>query len=97
VVAFVLGGCAGAGSAAKTQQLTPGMHPEQVRALLGDPTQTQFLDNKLVWRYQLHDTTRDWVPYYLVFNSQTQELEGWFVNEAEYQQMRARRWFRRSQ
>ena len=38
----------GLGSIAKTNQLAPGMKPAEVKAILGDPSQTQFVSDKWV-------------------------------------------------
>lgn len=79
-------GCASLGSIKKTNQLSPGMTTEQVKSLLGQPSQSQFIQNKIVWKYSLHQYFVGWVPYYLVFDKETQELEAWYANEQEYYQ-----------
>jgi len=88
IFGFLLAGCAGTGgglgSISKTNQLTPGMKPNEVRDVLGDPSQTQFISNKWIWKYSLHEPWKGFIPYYLVFNQDTQTLEQWFANEAEY-------------
>jgi len=85
---FLLAGCAGSGggigSISKTNQLSPGMKPSQVRSILGDPSQTQFISNKWVWKYSLHEPWKGFVPFYLVFSRNSQVLEQWFADEAEY-------------
>ena len=94
VVIFLLGlfisGCAGTGgglgSISKTNQLTPGMSPSEVKSVLGEASQTQFIANKWVWKYSLHQYWKGWVPYYLVFGKESQKLEAWYANEAEYMQ-----------
>jgi hypothetical protein len=82
-------GCAGSGgglgSISKTNQLSPGMKPSQVRSILGDPSQTQFISNKWVWKYSLHEPWKGFIPYYLVFSRNSQVLEQWFADEAEYE------------
>jgi len=84
----LISGCAGTGgglgSVSKTNQLVPGMAPNDVKAVLGDPSQTNFVANKWVWKYSLHEYWKGWVPYYLVFSKETQKLEAWYPNEAEY-------------
>ena len=60
------------------------MSPAGVRAILGEPSQTQFIANKWVWKYTLHQPWKGFIPYYLVFASETQMLDGWFADEAEY-------------
>jgi hypothetical protein len=46
----MLAACAGSGggmgSVSKTNQLAPGMKPGEVKAVLGEPSQTQFVSNK---------------------------------------------------
>jgi hypothetical protein len=85
---FLAGGCAGTGgglnSISKTNQLSPGMKPADVKAVLGDPSQTQFIGEKWVWKYSLHEAWKGFVPYYLVFSRNNPMLEQWFANEAEY-------------
>ena len=84
----VLVGCAGMGgcvcSASQTNQLAPGMKSAGVRTVLGDPSQTQFISNKWVWKYSLNEPWKGFIPYYVVFGRDTQLLEQWFTDEAEY-------------
>jgi len=86
----LLGGCAGTGgglgSISKTNQLMPGMTPNQVKEILGEPSQTQFVADKWVWKYSLHEYWKGWVPYYLVFGKEGKKLDSWYANEAEYMQ-----------
>lgn len=81
-------GCAGTGgglgSVAKTNQLMPGMTLTQVQGILGDPSQTQFIAEKLIWKYSLHEPWKGWVPYYLVFDKDVRQLQAWYADEAEY-------------
>lgn len=81
-------GCAGTGggfgSVSKTNQLTPGMTSVQVKAILGEPSQTQFIDNKWIWKYSLHEPWKGYIPYYLVFGLESKTLERWYADEAEY-------------
>jgi hypothetical protein len=83
-------GCAGTGgglgSISKTNHLSPGMTTNEVKTVLGEPSQTQFVANKWVWKYSFHQYFKGWVPYYLVFGKETQKLEEWYANEAEYLQ-----------
>jgi hypothetical protein len=72
------------GSVSRTNQLAPDMSPNEVKALLGEPTQTQFSANKWVWEYSLHQYWKGWIPYYLVFDNTTQKLETWYADEREY-------------
>jgi hypothetical protein len=83
IAALALTSCAGV---TKTNQLSPGMHPAEVRASFGAPSQTQFIGNKWVWKYYLHQPWKGFVPYHLVFNRNTQVLEEWYADEAEYVQ-----------
>jgi hypothetical protein len=69
-----------------TNRLAPGMSGAQVQNIMGPPSQTQFVADKWVWKYSLHQPWKGFVPYYLVFNKDSQALEGWVANEAEYQQ-----------
>jgi hypothetical protein len=84
-----IGGCAGTGgglgSVSITNQLTPGMTTNEVKEILGEPSQTQFIADKWIWKYSLHQYWKGYIPYYLVFNKETQKLESWYADEAEYQ------------
>ena len=88
-----LAGCAGTGgglgSIEKTRQLSPGMKPGEVRAILGEPASTQLVSEKWVWKYSLHQMFKGFVPYYLVFGRESQQLEHWFADEREYQMQQA--------
>lgn len=86
LLVFCFAGCASLGSIKKTNQLYPGMTMEQTKSLLGAPSQTQFIQDKIVWKYELHQYFVGWVPYYLVFNKETQKLNAWYANEQEYYQ-----------
>jgi hypothetical protein len=87
---ILIGGCAGTGgnfgSVSKTNQLMPGMSAYQVKEILGEPSQTQYIADKWVWKYSLHEYWKGWVPYYLVFGKETQKLDSWYADEAEYRQ-----------
>jgi outer membrane protein assembly factor BamE (lipoprotein component of BamABCDE complex) len=88
LVLLILAGCAGSGgglgSVSKTNELSPGMKPAEVRTILGEPSQTQFVSNKWVWKYSLHEPWKGFIPYYMVFGRESQTLEQWFADEAEY-------------
>jgi hypothetical protein len=84
LLSFSVVGCASLGSIKKTNQLSPGMTTDQVRSILGQPSQSQFIQNKIVWKYSLHQYFVGWVPYYLVFDKNSQKLETWYANEQEY-------------
>jgi len=82
-------GCAGTGglgSISRTNQLMPGMPSDQIRNAWGNPSHTQFIANKWVWKYYLHEYGKGWVPCYLVFGKETQRLEEWYASEDEYMQ-----------
>ena len=83
-----LGGCAGTGgglnSISKTNQLMPGMTTNEVKNILGDSSQTQFISEKWVWKYSLHQAWKGYVPYYLIFGKEDQKIESWYADEAEY-------------
>jgi hypothetical protein len=64
------------------------MKPSEVRSILGDPSQTQFISNKWVWKYSLHEPWKGFIPYYLVFSRDSQVLEQWFADEAKYMRQR---------
>ena len=72
-----------------TNRLAPGMSAAQVRNMMGEPSQTQFIADKWVWKYSLHQPWKGFIPYYLVFGSESQQLEGWVANEQEYMQQQA--------
>ena len=86
---LVLLGCAGNevefGSVEKTTQLRPGMMHEDVIKLMGKPKSVQFVGDKVVLKYSLHEYWKGWVPYYLVFAKGTGQLQEWYADEAEYQ------------
>ena len=91
-VLLVVCGCAGTGglgSVAHTKELAPGMTPAQVKDILGEPSQVQFIANRYVWKYALHQPWKGWVPYYLVFEGEPQQLRAWFTDEAEYARQQA--------
>lgn len=74
----------GLGSIAKTNDLEPGMNTSEVEEVLGSPSQTQFIGNKWIWKYSLHEYWKGYVPYYLAFGSDSKRLESWYADEAEY-------------
>ena len=88
LITCLLAACAGTGggfgSVAKTNQLAPGMKSTEVKAVLGEPSQTQFISDKWVWKYSLHEYWKGYVPYYLVFAKDSQTLVSWYADEAEY-------------
>jgi len=60
------------------------MKPAEVKAILGDPSQTQFVSDKWVCQYSLHEYWKGYVPYYLVFSHESPTLRSWYPDEAEY-------------
>ena len=86
---FCLSGCVGTGgglgSISKTNQLSPGMTSSQIKAVLGEPSQTQFIGDKWIWKYSLHQYSKGLVPYYLVLGKESKLLQEWYADEAEYQ------------
>jgi hypothetical protein len=84
LLCFTLFGCSTFGTVARTNDLSPGMTITEVKGVLGRPSQTQFVADKLVLKYNLHQYWKGWVPYYVVFNKDTMKLEGWFADEQEY-------------
>ena len=89
MLVLTVGGCAGTGgglgSSSKTNQLAPGMDPGDVKAILGEPSQSQFLGDKWIWKYSLHQYWKGFVPYYLVFSKENSKLTEWYADESEYQ------------
>jgi hypothetical protein len=60
------------------------MRPEEVKAVLGEPSRTEFIANKWVWNYSLHEPWKGFVPYYLVFSKENPILESWYADQNEY-------------
>lgn len=85
--AFIAGcatGVGGFGSVSKTNQLAPGMTPDEVKAVLGDPSQTQFIADKWIWKYSLQQPWKGYIPYYMVFTGKPAVLQEWLADEDEY-------------
>jgi len=84
-------GCAAIGmnTVTKLNQLSPGMSPEQVQGILGEPQSTEIKNDKLVQKYTLHENWKGFVPYHMVYNKDTRVLETWYEDEEEYQRMQA--------
>lgn len=80
----LLSGCVSLGNIKKTNDLLPGMTMSEVKCILGQPSQTQFIGDKLVWKYNLHQYWKGWVPYYLAFDKESKKLDSWFADEQEY-------------
>jgi hypothetical protein len=80
-------GCAGKGlglgTISKTSYLYPGMSSKEVTNILGNPSHTEFIGNKLVWKYSLHQYWKGWMPFYLAFDKEN-NLESWYADENEY-------------
>jgi len=83
-MAVLLSGCATLGSIKNTNDLMPGMSIGEVKKIMGQPSQAQFIGNKLVLKYNLHQYFKGWVPYYLAFDKDSNKLESWFADEQEY-------------
>ena len=58
-----------------------------VKNILGSPSQTQFIAEKWVWKYSLHQVWKGFVPYYLIFGKDDNKLKSWYADEAEYMRM----------
>jgi hypothetical protein len=88
LVASFIAGCAtgtgGLNSAAKTNQLRPGMTTQEVTALLGQPASSQYMDGYMIWKYSLQRPWVGWIPYYLAFDGSAMRLAGWQENMQEY-------------
>ncbi|MEK6715443.1 MAG: outer membrane protein assembly factor BamE [Candidatus Omnitrophota bacterium] len=84
VVAILLTGCGTLGTIKRTNDLMPGMTMSEVKKVMGQPSQTQFVGDKLVLKYNLHQYYKGWVPYYLAFDRDTNKLAVWFADEQEY-------------
>lgn len=84
ILCFGLISCSSLGTVKKTNDLMPGMTIIEVKKIMGQPSQTQFVANKLVLKYNLHQYYKGWVPYYLAFDKDTNKLEEWFADEQEY-------------
>ncbi len=90
VVLTLFASCAGTGgglgSMAKTSQLAPGMAPQDVYAVLGEPAEQRMVAEGMLWKYYLHQPWKGFVPYYLLFGQQTHRLERWYPDEQEFAQ-----------
>ncbi len=88
-LSFLVSGCAGAplefNTVEKTNQLRPGMMHEDVVKMLGKPKSVQFVGDKVVLKYSLHEYWKGWVPYYIIFEKRTGQLREWYADEEEYQ------------
>ncbi len=78
-LSFFVSGCASLGtiSMSKTNRLSIGMTMPEVQKVLGNPSRTELVGDKTVWRYYLHQYCVGFVPYYLVFDKNTQKLDSW--------------------
>jgi hypothetical protein len=74
LVGLLLGGSGGCASLPETRQLQPGMTQEQVRAVLGPPTNTMYQHGLLAWKYR-----RGFGAWYCVFAPDG--LVAWFQGE----------------
>ena len=64
----------------RTNVLQPGMTGDQVRAVLGNPLQTQFIADKTIWQYSLSQTDRPPIAYYLIFTGNPPSLQVWYTD-----------------
>ncbi len=83
VFSLMVTGC-GLGNIKKTTYLQPGMTADQVRVVLGNPSSSQFIENYVIWKYNLHQYWVGWVPHYLAFWSKDMTLVAWQANMNEY-------------
>jgi SmpA / OmlA family len=67
----------------RTNVLHPGMTPEQVRSLIGEPLETQFGASKTVWKYLLIQSGKAPMPYYLIFEGSPRSLTTWYADQEE--------------
>lgn len=75
----------GLNSVQLTNQLRPGMHYDEVVAVLGDPKSTRFEGESWIARWNLQEMWKGYVPYDFVFNPDTQTLISWSENESAFQ------------
>jgi hypothetical protein len=64
----------------RTNVLQLGMAAEQVKAVWGNPIQTQFIADKTIWQYALNQTNRPPMYYYLIFDGNPLSLKGWYTD-----------------
>jgi hypothetical protein len=87
---LLIAGCAtmeeaaGLNTAGKTAQLRDGMEYRQVETLLGTPKSSQAIKGKQIFRWNLHEYGKGWVPYDMVFDANKKTLLSWSANEKEY-------------
>ncbi len=79
-----IAGCAGTTTIKKTNQLVPGMSTVEVKQILGDPLLIQFVSDRWVWQYSIHQPWKGYIPYYLVFSNEEQQLLSWYADVDEY-------------
>ena len=77
-------GIGGLGSMSKTQEVSIGMTVAQVTSLLGSPVNQQFIAGRRVLKYSFHQYFKGWVPYYAVFDPDTDLLASLYADEEEY-------------
>ncbi|MBD3379200.1 MAG: hypothetical protein GF408_01915 [Candidatus Omnitrophica bacterium] len=77
-------GCAGIKMAKKTNELRVGMSRQEVEDIMEQPVDTQFVNQKMVCRYELYQPSKGMVPYYLVYNNDGTYLEKWYADEEEW-------------
>jgi hypothetical protein len=84
LVMISLIGCAALGSMRRTNSLAPGMSTADVQEIIGRPIGTEFVHEKWIWKYRLHEYGKGYVPFYAVFNRESMNLESWISDEEEY-------------
>lgn len=87
ITILALSGCA-VNTITRTNDLAPGMSAAEVRKVMGAPSQTQFVADRIVWKYSLHQPWVGYVPYYVVFDG-SQHLQSWYADQAEFARQQA--------
>ena len=83
IAAAVLATAAVAANAGSINDLQPGMTVEQIKELLGNPDSTQFHGGKWILKYTEFKPFKGKVPYYLIVDKETKQLEEWTANMEE--------------
>jgi hypothetical protein len=89
LIAVLYTGCPPTDTVRRTNFLQPGMSPTQVKAVMGEPLQTQFVAERVVWQYTLHQSYRGYRPHYLIFEGEPLRLTSWFPEQAAFERQRA--------
>ena len=75
---------------ATTKRPAPDMSLKRVWDRLGEPPQTQVIANKEDGKDSCHQPWKGFIPYYRVFERDTQRLDEGFADEAEYPRQQQR-------